>query len=99
MNNIMFGKYIPIDSFVHKLDPRLKIGALLILLITVFFDAGFIGYGIISIYVILMILLSKMSTKQLVKAIKPMLFMMIFLMFFNLLFMKSGKLLFSLGFI
>ena len=50
MNNIMFGKYIPIDSFVHKLDPRLKIGALLILLITVFFDAGFIGYGIISIY-------------------------------------------------
>ena len=46
MNNMMFGKYLPIDSFIHRLDPRLKIGSLLLLLIAVFFDAGFIGYGI-----------------------------------------------------
>lgn len=42
MNNMMFGKYIPIDSFIHRLDPRLKIGSLLLLLIAVFFDAGFL---------------------------------------------------------
>ena len=79
MNNMMFGKYLPIDSFVHRLDPRLKIGALLLLLIAVFFDAGFLGYAILGIFVIMMALLSHIKVSQIIKAIKPMLFMMGFL--------------------
>ena len=88
MNNMMFGKYLPIDSFVHRLDPRLKIGALLLLLIAVFFDAGFLGYAILGIFVIMMALLSHIKVSQIIKAIKPMLFMMAFLMIFNLLFIQ-----------
>lgn len=99
MNNMMLGRYLPIDSFIHKLDPRLKIGSLLLLLIAVFFDAGFIGYGILGIFVLIMAMLSKMKPMQIVKAIKPMLIMMLFLMFFNLLFIQRGNLLFSIGFI
>ena len=90
MNNMMFGRYLPIDSFIHRLDPRLKIGSLLLLLIAVFFDAGFLGYGILGLFVIFMIILSH---------IKILLFMMLFLMFFNLLFIQRGNLLFSFGFI
>lgn len=99
MNNMMFGKYVPMNSIIHKLDPRLKIITLLLLLIVVFFDAGFIGYGILGAYVILLIILSKLSFKQLIKAIKPMIIMMLFLMFFNLFFIKTGDLLISLGFL
>lgn len=99
MNGMMLGRYLPIDSFIHRLDPRLKIGALLLLLISVFFDAGFIGYGILTIFVIILIILSKMKVSQILKSIKPMLFMMIFLMFFNLLFIQKGTLLLTLGFI
>ncbi len=99
MNNMMFGKYIPIDSFIHRLDPRLKIGSLLLLLIAVFFDAGFLGYGILGIFVIIMALLSHIKVSQILKAIKPMLFMMAFLMIFNLLFIQQGNLLISIGFI
>lgn len=99
MNNMMFGKYIPLDSFIHRLDPRLKIGSLLLLLIAVFFDAGFIGYAILGVFVLIMVGLSHMKIMQILKAVKPMLFMMAFLMIFNLLFIQNGKLLFSLGFI
>lgn len=99
MNNMMFGKYLPIDSFVHRLDPRLKIGALLLLLIAVFFDAGFLGYAILGIFVIMMALLSHIKVSQIIKAIKPMLFMMAFLMIFNLLFIQRGTLLWSFSFI
>lgn len=98
MNNMMLGRYLPMDSFIHKLDPRLKIGSLLLLLIAVFFDAGFIGYGILGIFVLIMAILSKMKPIQIVKAIKPMLIMMLFLMFFNLLFIQRGNLLLSIGF-
>lgn len=99
MNSMMIGRYLPLDSFIHRLDPRLKIGSLLLLLISVFFDAGFIGYGILSLFVIILIILSKLKLSLVVKAIKPMIIMMLFLMFFNLLFIQKGTLLISFGFI
>lgn len=99
MNNMMFGKYLPLNSVIHRLDPRLKIGSLLLLLIAVFFDAGFIGYALLGIFVMIMAILSKIKISQILKAIKPMLFMMAFLLIFNLLFIQKGNLILSLGFI
>ena len=95
----MFGKYLPLNSVIHRLDPRLKIGSLLLLLIAVFFDAGFIGYALLGIFVMIMAILSKIKISQILKAIKPMLFMMAFLLIFNLLFIQKGNLILSLGFI
>ncbi|MFR7590035.1 MAG: energy-coupling factor transporter transmembrane component T family protein [Longibaculum sp.] len=99
MNNMMFGRYLPLDSFVHRLDPRLKIGSLLLLLIAVFFDAGFLGYAILGVFVVIMAILSKIKISQIIKAIKPMLFMMAFLLIFNLLFIQRGNIVFELGFL
>ena len=70
MDNMTFGKYIPVNSLIHQLDPRLKIGALLIFLIAIFFDAGFIGYGIMGVFVLLVAGLSNISIKHILKAIK-----------------------------
>ena len=36
MDSMTFGKYIPVNSLIHRLDPRLKIGALLIFLIATY---------------------------------------------------------------
>ena len=69
MDNMTFGKYIPGNSIIHRLDPRLKICAVFIFLISVFFDAGFIGYGILAIYVLLCSLVSKIKLSHLLKAI------------------------------
>ncbi len=81
MDNMMLGRYVPIQSFIHKLDPRLKISALMLLLIAVFFDSGFIGYTILGLYVAIIAFLSKIKFKDLIKAIKPMFYMMQFLIF------------------
>ncbi len=98
MNN-MLGKYLPINSYVHRLDPRVKLISLMLLLIAVFFDAGFIGYAILGLFVIIIATLSKIKINQIIKSIKPMIFMMILLMFFNIIFMQTGNLIISLGFI
>lgn len=97
MDSMIIGRYLPLNSFIHKRDPRLKIGLLLLFLIAVFFDAGFIGYGILAAYVILCLILSKISIKDVTKAMKPMIFMMLFLAIFNLLFLNSGSVLCTLG--
>ena len=97
MDNMTFGKYIPVNSLIHQLDPRLKIGALLIFLIAIFFDAGFIGYGIMGVFVLLVAGLSNISIKHILKAIKPMVFMMLFLMLFNIFLINTGSVLFTIG--
>lgn len=97
MDSITFGRYIPLNSFVHHLDPRLKIVGLFIFLVTVFFDAGFIGYGILGVFVLGVVLLSGIGLRQLFKAIKPMVFMMLFLTVFNILLIKTGKLIINVG--
>ena len=61
MGNITLGRYIPLDSPIHKLDPRAKIGAMIITLIAIFFPAGWIGYGIIFAAVSYVIIRSKLS--------------------------------------
>ena len=35
MNNLVFGKYIPIDSLMHKLDPRAKLIGLFLMIAAV----------------------------------------------------------------
>ena len=97
MDSMIIGRYLPLNSFIHKRDPRLKIGLLLLFLIAVFFDAGFIGYGILAAYVILCLVLSKISIKDVTKAMKPMVVMMLFLAIFNLLFLNTGSVLCTLG--
>lgn len=96
MDNMTFGKYIPYHSYIHRLDPRLKIIVLMVFLVAIFFDVGFIGYGILAAFVLLVALLSKIPLSHVLKAMKPMLFMMLFLMVFNVLLMQTGEVLFTI---
>ena len=47
MNNVTLGKYLPLDSFVHKLDPRIKICIMVVLMVAVFLPCGFVVLMII----------------------------------------------------
>lgn len=97
MGNFTLGRYLPLDSPIHKLDPRAKIMAMLLLLITIFFPAGWIGYGVIFVSVSVVIILSKLSVSFIWKAMKPMFFMLFFLLVINALVLKTGTVLFTIG--
>ena len=97
MNNITLGRYIPLDSPVHKLDPRAKIMAMLIMLVAIFFPAGWLGYAIIFAIATCVILIGKLSFSYVWKSMKPMLFMMVFLLIVNSFVIKDGIRLFGIG--
>ena len=61
MGNITLGRYIPLDSPIHKMDPRAKIMAMLIMLVSIFLPAGWTGYGIIFAVTALTIILESVS--------------------------------------
>ena len=102
MNNIALGKYIPGNSFIHKLDPRSKIMIMIILMMTIFWNTGtlrfpvyFVLIGII--YVLLRI--SGIAVKTILKSLKPMMFMMVFLFFINAFVIQTGMPLFTIPFV
>jgi energy-coupling factor transport system permease protein len=97
MNNITLGKYIPLNSFVHKLDPRTKIIAMMILLIAIFIPAGFVGYGIIGIFLLISLISSKLSFSFVWKSFKPSLFMLVFLLIINMFLIKTGDVWLTIG--
>ncbi len=97
--NITIGRYLPLDSWMHKRDPRIKLISMIILIIAVFVDIGFLGYGIIGLFLVLGLLVSKISPKMIVKSMRAMLFMMVFLLIINIFVVKTGNLWLDLGFV
>lgn len=96
MSNMTLGKYIPLDSIIHKMDPRAKIIAMLLLVTAIFFPSGWIGYGIIGCCIIFTVFLAKLNLKFVLKSMKPMITMMFFLFIINVLVIKSGDVLFTI---
>ena len=97
MGSFVLGKYIPLDSPVHRLDPRAKIIAMLAMLISIFIPAGWYGYAVLFAAAAGVILLSGLSFTFIWKSVRPMLIMMVFLFIMNCLVIRTGDVLFTVG--
>lgn len=95
--NIALGKYLPFNTIIHRLDPRLKILVLISFLVIVFLPLGLYGYIFFGVVLLSLLLIAKVPFKSILKSIKAMLFMMIFLFVFNIFFIKTGEVLISIG--
>lgn len=90
LNDITLGQFFPVDSPIHKLDPRVKIMSSLAYIIAVFFAKGFTGYLFVAVFTYSVILMSKVPLKLYLKGLKPLIFIIIFTSAINL-FMTDGK--------
>ena len=97
MKNMTLGAYLPYDSTMHRMDPRVKILSLLIILISIFFDAGFLGYLLIAIFTYIALKLARLKMNYILKSVKPMMFMMVFLGVLNLFMIRTGEILITIG--
>ncbi|MDO4198804.1 MAG: energy-coupling factor transporter transmembrane component T [Erysipelotrichaceae bacterium] len=97
MKNMVFGKYIPVDSFMHRLDPRAKLIGVFLLMIALFVPDNwwvFLGLGIL---IFIGLLMAKIGVKMVLQSFKPMIMMMIFLLVINVLSVRTGDPLFVIG--
>jgi len=97
MNNLVFGKYIPIDSIMHRIDPRAKLIGLFLMIAAVFVSKSWIVFGVIAVFLAIGLILAKIGIKMIVQSFKPMIMMMLFLLFINSLSIKTGYVLFTIG--
>ncbi len=104
MNNITIGQYIPGDSWLHRLDPRIKLLSLVLLLAATFVIPissdliPIIAMGVIFIGVLILTKTSGVPIKKVLNGLKPIVFLLTFTFFIQLFFITEGKLLVSLDF-
>lgn len=97
MNNIALGRYLPVNSWLHNIDPRVKIMSMVLMLVAIFIPAGWWGYLILGMVLLFCIVTAKIGVSYVIKSLKPMLFMMLFLMIINIFVLKTGKVVLTLG--
>jgi len=92
IKDITIGQYIPGNSFVHKLDPRVKIMISLFYIVDLFLVNNFKGYIFIVVFTFSSIIISKVSFKYIFKGLKPIFVLIIITALLNV-FMTDGKIL------
>lgn len=94
-DNITIGQYIPGDSFLHKLDPRIKIILLIINIIVVFNIKTYIGFLLLYIFIFLIIKISGIPLGYTLRGVKPILYLLIFTAIINFATYEGETVLFS----
>ncbi len=89
--DVAFGQYYPAKSFIHKMDARIKIVLSLLYMVGIFFIQSFFGFGVIFVFLALMIIASRVPFKSVLKSIKPILILLIFTTVLNLFFATDAR--------
>ena len=86
LKDITIGQFFPGDSAVHRLDPRVKIVLTIAFIVLLFLANGPISYAVILIFLGIIIGISRISPKLVVRGLKPILFIVIFTAVLDLLY-------------
>lgn len=95
--NITIGQYIPGDSIVHKLDPRIKIIITFIFIVATFLINKLSGYLFAVFYLYLIITISKIPFSYILKGLRPVIIILLLTVSLNMFFTPGGTILYTLG--
>lgn len=98
LKDITVGQYLPVNSIIHKLDPRVKLAGTMLYIIALFIGDDFWGCLFAAVFLLLVVVLAKIPVKTLLKGLKAILFILILSAFFNL-FWSEGNVLVQIGFL
>ncbi len=100
ISDITLGQFFPGRSALHKLDPRTKIILTIVFIVAVFLASNPVSFLLLLLCTALMIAVSGISFKVILKGIKPIIFILLFTAILNMLLTKGvGEPLFSFWFI
>lgn len=96
-DKMIFGRYVPGHSVLHRMDPRAKLLLVFFFVCVVFLANNALTYTVLALFTIGMILLSKIPFRFLLAGLKPVLLLILFTFLLHLLFTREGLLLYKLG--
>ena len=91
LNDVTFGQYYPAKSFVHNMDPRMKLLLVITYIVAIFIANNFFGLLLVTFVLLFFILLARVPFGRVLRSIKMILFLIVFTAVLNLLFYAGGE--------
>ncbi len=92
LKDITLGQFFPGDTIAHRLDPRTKLLALILYIVTIFIADGLIPYVICAAGLVAVIRISRIPLKLILKSLKPIVIIIIFTGALNILYTPGTEL-------
>lgn len=96
LRDITIGQHYPVESMIHRRDPRLKILAVFGFVIVLFLVDSLANYLYVTAFLGIVIALSKVPLKYILKGLKPIFLIILFTFTINM-FLTSGEVLYKIG--
>jgi len=96
LKDITLGQFYPVDSFVHRMDPRAKILLTIAFIVGVFLADTLPAFIPVLAYMILASAASHLPAKMMLKSIRPLRFILLFTFVLNVFFTPGETVLVSI---
>ena len=96
IKDITFGQYYKKDSIIHSLDPRVKLVATLVFLVSLFISTNIFAYILATVFLILAIVLCKVPFSFIIRGLKSLLILLFISIVFNI-FLTPGEKILTIG--
>ena len=70
LKDITLGQYYPTESIIHRLDPRVKLLATLMYLVSLFLFHDFVGFVVVTLFLLVIIKLSRVPFSFMLKGVR-----------------------------
>ena len=84
LKDVTLGQFFPGQTPIHKLDPRTKLVLVIVYIVALFLAKWFVSYVVIAAFLAIVIAMSKIRLKVVLKNLKPLLFIIILTALLNL---------------
>lgn len=91
IRDITIGQYYLAKSVIHRLDPRVKIVCTLFFLVSLFIQNSILGYVIATLFLGLVIFVSRVPLRFIIKGLKPVIMLLMITVLFNLFLTREGN--------
>lgn len=99
IRDITLGQYYPAKSIIHQLDPRVKLVTTMIFIISLFVAKGIPGYAIATLFLAVIIRMSKVPFRYITKGLKAIIMILMITVVFNLFLINGDVVLWRFGFL
>ena len=91
MDNIIIGQYIPGNSLIHRLDARIKISILIIMIVALFVAHTIVVEAILLVFILFLIIISRIPILKVIKGLRAILFLVCFTAVLQLGNVRTGE--------
>ena len=98
LRDITLGQYYPIDSVLHRMDPRTKLFGTMAYIVSLFIADSLPVYAAAALFLVIAIRMSKVPVKFMVRGLKSIVILLLISVSFNL-FLTPGTTIFKIGFL